>query len=98
MAKTKYSYLYNGQVVRNSNRLYKYGLVNKDDVVIACSSTEKGALKDKVYYTNFYKRGLEHCNKLLAKGETVNKIVGDLKEHKADLEKSIDNVSKWHVV
>ena len=33
MAKTKYSYLYNGQVVRNSNRLYKYGLVNHNNAV-----------------------------------------------------------------
>lgn len=85
MARTKYSYKYNGEVVRNSNRLYKYGLVNHTGVVIACSSTEKGALKDKVWYLNHFKRELEWCKK------HDQKFV-------EGYQKDITNTEKWHVV
>lgn len=63
MARTKYSYQYKGQIVRNSNRLYAYGLVNENDKVIACSGTEQGALKQKVSWLNHLKRQLEWCKK-----------------------------------
>ena len=85
MAKTKYSYKYNGQIVRNSNRLYKYGLVNHKGVVTACSSTEKGALKDKVWYLNHFKRQIEWCKK--HEPQFVDGYTTDLA-----------NTEKWHVV
>lgn len=86
MAKTKYSYLYNSQVVRNSNRLYKYGLVNHNNAVIACSSTEKGALKDKVTYLNLHKRNLEYY------------IKHNDKSYIDCTKQDIANTEKWHVV
>ena len=46
MAKTKYTYLYNGQVVRNSNRLYRYGLLSGNHI-IACSGTTKALESEK---------------------------------------------------
>lgn len=85
MARTKYTYMYNGQIVRNSNRLYIYGLVNHNDVVIACSSTEKGALKDKVWYLNHFKRELEYCKK-----HDPKFVPG--------YEKDLANTEKWHLV
>ena len=97
MAKAKYSYLYNGQVVRNSNRLYKYGLVNHNNAVIACSSTEQGALKDKVYYTNMRSRGLEKLKKQLAQGKTENQF-GSIAEQIEDYENFLEKLSKWHTV
>ncbi len=86
MAKTKYSYKYNGQIVRNSNRLYKYGLVNHEDIVVACSSTEKGALKDKSWYLNHYERNLEFA------------VKHNNTEYAANYQAWIDNIKKWHVV
>jgi hypothetical protein len=85
MAKTKYSYKYNGEVVRNSNRLYKYGLVNHKGRVIACSSTENGALKNKVSYLNHFKHQLEWCKK--HEPQFVEGYTTDLA-----------NTEKWHVV
>ena len=89
MAKAKYSYLYNGRVVRNSNRLYKYGLVNENNAVIACSSTEEGALKDKIWYLNKSERGLAKYSKL---EDEKSKAYAD------DLRKHIEKLNKWHVV
>lgn len=86
MARTKYSYKYNGKIVRNSNRLYKYGLVNHNDAVIACSGTEKGALKDKISWQNRISRNLAYYEKK----NMANYIV----EAKHELE----NIGKWHVV
>ena len=85
MAKTKYSYLYNGVVCRRSNRVYEYGLVNHEDVIIACSSTEKGALKDKVWWLNHLGRELEYCKK--HKPDFVK-----------GYERDIANTEKWHTV
>lgn len=86
MAKAKYSYLYKGEIVRNSNRLYKYGLVNQYDKVIACSSTTQGALKDKSYYLNLHKRNLAYYEK-------HNKV-----EYIEGTKEDIANTEKWHVV
>ena len=86
MARTKYSYKYKGQIVRNSNRLYKYGLVNHNDVVIACSGTEKGALKDKTSWRN-------HISRNLAFYEKKNMASGI-----ADAKHDLENIEKWHTV
>lgn len=86
MAKAKYTYYYNGKVVRNSNRLYKYGLVNQYDEVIACSSTSQGALKDKSYYLNLHKRNLAYYEK--------NNLTQEIEWTK----NAIANTEKWHVV
>ena len=85
MARTKYSYKYNGEVVRNSNRLYKYGLVNHNDAVIACSSTEQGALKEKTWWLNHSKKELEYCKKHEPK-------------YVEGYETDIANIEKWHLV
>ena len=85
MAKTRYSYKYNGQVVRNSNRLYKYGLVNHNDEVIACSSTEQGALKERTWWLNHLSRELQYFKK--------NKP-----EYVTGCERDISNTEKWHLV
>lgn len=61
MAKTRYTYKYNGIVCRNSNKLYKYGLVNHEDVVIACSGTKEGALKNKTWRINLENKSLVKC-------------------------------------
>ena len=86
MAKTKYSYKYNGKIVRNSDRIYKYGLVNHDNVIIACSGTEKGALKDKIFMQN-------HISRNLAYFEKTNKV-----KYIADAKQDLENIEKWHVV
>lgn len=86
MSKTKYSYLYNGKVVRNSNRLYKYGLVNHCNAVISCSNTEKGALKDKIWLLNLHKRNLAYY------------IKHNDKEFIEETKQDIANVEKWHIV
>lgn len=85
MAKTIYTYMYNGNVVRMSNRIYEYGLVNHIGAVIACSSTEKGALKEKVWHLNFFNRQLEWCKKHEPKSV-------------AGYELDIANTEKWHTV
>ena len=85
MAKTKYSYKYNGAIVRNSNRLYQYGLVNHYDLVIACSSTEQGALKNRTSWLNHLRGQLEWCKK--NKPEWVKGYEND-----------IANTEKWHTV
>lgn len=85
MAKTKYTYKYNGQIVRNSNKLYKYGLVNHLDAVIACSGTEQGALKQKTWYLNHYKGHIEYCIK----------HAPDYTEH---YKQELANTEKWHTV
>ena len=61
MAKTRYTYKYNGIVCRNSNKLYKYGLVNEFDKVIACSGTKEGALKNKTWRINLENKSLAKC-------------------------------------
>ena len=85
MARTKYSYKYNGQVVRNSNRLYTHGLVNHCGAVIACSSTEQGVLNQKTKELNFFKKQLEYCKK--HKPEWV-----------ASYETDVANIEKWYTV
>lgn len=86
MAKTKYTYKYNGVICRNSNNLYKYGLANEEDVVVACSSTEQGALKDKKYNIN---RCTNNMNYYLKHNKPENA------EH---YRKMIEMYQKWHVV
>lgn len=85
MARTKYSYKYNGEVVRNSNNKYHYGLVNHNNKVIACSGTEQGALKNKITKLNFLKRQLAWCEK--------HEV-----EHVHWYESDIANTEQWHVV
>lgn len=86
MSKANYTYLYNGIIVRKSNRVYNFGLINHDGAIIACSSTEQGALKEKKFWLNHYKRNIEYCEKKgkLERAELI----------KVDLE----NVKKWHIV
>lgn len=86
MARTKYSYKYNGHIVRNSNRLYKHGLVNHNDAVIACSGTEKGALKEKISWQN-------HISRELAYYEKKNEV-----NYIDDAKHDLENIAKWHVV
>jgi hypothetical protein len=86
MAKAKYTYLYNGEIVRNSNRLYKYGLVNHYNKVVACSSSSQGVLKEKTYWLNVHKRNLEYY------------IKHNKKEDIDYTKQDIENVEKWHVV
>lgn len=81
----KYSYIYKGQVVRRSDHDYKYALVNHWDAVISCSSTEKGALKKKVWMLNHLNRQLEWCKK-------------HERSHVESYEIDIANTEKWHVV
>ena len=85
MAKTKYSYQYKGQIVRNSNNKYVYGLVNHNDKIIACSGTEQGALKEKVWHLNHFKKQLEWCKKYEPRF---------VESYETDL----SNTEKWHVV
>ncbi len=47
MAKAKYTYYYNGEVARQSNKVYKYGLANKDNKIIACSINKNTLEKQK---------------------------------------------------
>ena len=86
MAKTKYSYKYNGIICRNSNNLYKYGLVNHVDAVVACSGTEKGVLKHKNYELN---RCTNNMNFYLKK----NKL-----ENAEYYKQQIEKIKTWHVV
>lgn len=83
MTKTKYTYLYNGKVVRNSNRVYEYGLVNHNGEVIACSSTEKGALKLKISEINRHKHNLEYYKKHKPQYAEYSEI-------------DLANTEKWH--
>lgn len=85
MAKTRYTYKYNGVVVRNSNNVYRYGLVNHLGGVIACSGTGKGALKNIAFPMKIAKKNLEYCQK--NKPEKV-----------AYYEQQLENLKKWHVV
>ena len=87
MAKAKYTYLYNGNVVRNSNHVYEYGLVNHYDAIIACSGTEAGALKVKTRELNFLKRQLEYCKKHKKQTEFIK-----------GYETDIANTEKWHTI
>lgn len=86
MAKTKYTYKYNGVICRNSNNLYKYGLANENDVVVACSSTEQGALRDKTY-------NIKRCT------ENMNYYLKHNKPKEAEYYKQyVETFKKWHVV
>lgn len=85
MSKTKYTYVYNGKVVRNSNNLYKYALVNHLNNVVSCSSTEEGAQKAITFPLKVAKNNLEYCKK--KKPEAV-----------AIYEQELENFKKWHVV
>lgn len=81
-----YSYVYKGQVVRNSNRIYEFALVNHNDIVIACSSTEKGALKEKTSRIKLCDHNIEYW---VQKG----------KEDKADVyRQEMAKVEMWHTV
>ena len=86
MAKTKYRYLYNGSVVRNSNRLYVFGLVNHVGGVVACSATEQGVLKVK----NETLTRLENNIKFYEKKGKI--------EYCDLAKKDLENVKKWHTV
>ena len=86
MAKEKYSYIYKGQIVRNSNRIYFYGLVNHYDAVVACSATEQGAQKQKSWQLNYYKR---QYLRYIAKGD--QEAIDRTKQE-------IANIEKWHTV
>ena len=85
MAKTRYSYKYNGQIVRNSNNLYKYALVNHLDAVIACSGTEQGARRNIAFPLKIAKKNLAYCLK-----KEPDKA--------AIYEQKIKDIEKWHVV
>lgn len=86
MAKTRYTYKYNGSVVRNSNRLYAFGLVNHVGGVIACSATEQGVLKVKNSEIARLKGNIESYER---KG---NDKYLDLARQ------DLENVKKWHTV
>ena len=47
MAKAKYTYLYNGKEVRNSNKVYKYALINTNNKAVACSINAQSLAKQK---------------------------------------------------
>ena len=85
MAKTNYTYKYNGVIVRNSNNVYQYGLVNHNGAVIKCSGTEKGALAERTRTINFLTKQLNYYIK--HKPEWVDGCKQD-----------IANTEKWHVV
>ena len=86
MAKTRYTYKYNGIICRNSNNLYKYGLVNEFDKVIACSGTENGVLREKRYE-------LKRCNDNIQSCQKRNKT-----EWVESYTERLAAVEKWHVV
>lgn len=86
MAKTKYTYKYNGQIVRNSDHIYKFGLVNHIGGVIACSATEKGALKAKNTEIARLERNIVYLEK---KGK---------KDYLESAKQCLDDVKKWHTV
>lgn len=85
MAKKNYTYKYNGNVVRNSDHEYKYGLVNEHDAVIKCSGTEKGALAERTRELNFLQKQLEYSKK-------------HNPEYVDGYERAIENTKKWHTV
>lgn len=85
MAKTRYSYKYNGKIVRNSNNLYKFALVNHHDKVVACSGTEKGALKNVQYALKVAQSNYNYCMR-----KEPDKA--------AYYEKEIEQIKTWHVV
>lgn len=86
MAKAKYTYKYNGIVVRNSNRLYSFGLVNHVGGVIASSSTEQGALKVKNETITRLEKNIDYYR---GKGKA---------EYLEAAEKDLENAKKWHTV
>lgn len=86
MAKAKYTYYYNGEIVRNSNRLYKYGLVNHHNKVVACSSTINNLNKEKNSLLKLHKDNLKAYIR-----DNDNEFIEYTKQ-------DIANVEKWHVV
>lgn len=86
MAKTRYTYKYNGVVVRNSNNLYKYGLVNHAGAVVACSGTEQGAAKNIQSQRKTYESKLKYFQE---KGG---------QEYISYYIEMLENIKKWHVV
>ena len=86
MAKTKYTYKYNGQIVRNSDHVYKFGLANDIGGVLACSATEKGALKPKSTEMSRLEREIVYLEK---KGK---------KDFLESAKQRLEDVKKWHIV
>ncbi len=83
----KYTYLYNGKVVRKSDHEYNFGLLDHNGEIIACSKTEQGALKrrnDELRITKENARYYEKHNQA---------------EYLEDCKKWIDIFeNQWHVV
>ena len=86
MAKTKYTYKYNGVVVRNSNNLYKYGLVNHAGKVVTCSGTEYGAAKNIQSQRKTYESKLKLFQEK------------NLQENIKYYTEMLENIKMWHVV
>ena len=86
MAKTKYIYFYKGLVVRNSNRLYKFGLLNHWGFVVACSANAKSLLSEK--------------NRIIKLNESnLRAAIRDNDTELAECAKEdLENTKKWTVV
>lgn len=86
MARTRYTYKYKGAIVRNSNNLYKYALVNHLDAVIACSGTEQGARRNISTHLK------------MAESKAAFYTKKKCPENAAFYTQQIEDVKKWHVV
>lgn len=72
-------YFYKGKLVKTSKRdTYRYGLYDpKNDLIMSCSSTQQGALKEKTSQVNFFAKevewGIKHNDEFLEENEEALK-------------------------
>ena len=61
--KKKYTYFFNGKIVRKSDRVYKFGLADEDNEITMCSGTYDGCLREKARLIKDAERGLSYAQR-----------------------------------